>query len=144
MSQTLYEKDYYLWLEKTVQLLQDGKLSEIDRYNLIEEIADMGKSQKQAIKSNLRVLLMHLLKWKYQPIRRSNSWKASIVEHRKRIRDSFQDSPSLKPYFAEVFQESYQDARDLAAAETGLDSNIFPMNCPFTSEETLNPSYFPD
>ncbi len=120
MNLTLYDKDYYLWLEQTVQLLREGKFSEIDINNLTDEIGDMARKEKKEVKSNCRILLMHLLKWKYQPEKRSNSWRSSIVEHRKRIRDSFEDSPSLKPYFVEVFGQSYQDARELAEAETGL------------------------
>jgi hypothetical protein len=144
MNPTLYDKDYYLWLEGMSQLLQDGKLAELDVENLLEEIQAMARSEKRALASNLRVLLMHLLKWQYQTERRSNSWKSSIVEHRKRIRDSFKDSPSLKPYFTEIFNDCYQDAIDLAAAETGLPLDTFPINCPLSKAESLNPDYLPD
>lgn len=74
----LYERDYYLWLEHTAQLIKEGKFSEVDAANLIEEIEDMGRSEKRAVKSNLVVLLLNLLKYKYQPSKQSNSWKASI------------------------------------------------------------------
>ena len=67
MKTNLYDKDYYLWLEETIQLLQEGRLTDLDIFNLIEEIKDMGRSEKNALESNLIVLLMHLLKWKYQP-----------------------------------------------------------------------------
>jgi hypothetical protein len=144
MSTTLYEKDYYLWLEETVQLLREGKLRELDVSNLIEEIEDMGKSEKKAIKSNSRILLMHLLKWKYQPNKRSKSWKSSIIEHRKRIRDSFEDSPSLKVYFADNFDLCYQDAKELAAAETELPIDKFPVQCPFSKKDTLRTDYLPE
>ena len=65
MKTNLYDKDYYLWLEETIQLLQEGRLTDLDIFNLIEEIKDMGRSEKNALESNLIVLLMHLLKWKY-------------------------------------------------------------------------------
>ncbi|MDJ0580163.1 DUF29 domain-containing protein [Crocosphaera sp.] len=144
MKTNLYDKDYYLWLEETVQLLQEGKFTYLDIPNLIEEIKDMGISQKKAVKSNSRILLMHLLKWKYQPSKCSKSWKCSIIEHRKRIRDSFEDSPSLKVYFADNFDLCYQDARELAAAETGLSINEFPIESPFSQQDTLKPDYFPE
>ena len=144
MNPTLYDKDYYLWLEQTVQLLQTGKFSALDLENLIEEIAYMARREKRALESNLIQLLMHLLKWKYQTNRRSNSWRGSIVEHRQRIRDSFEDSPSLKPYFAEIFDRCYQDAIDKAVAETGLEPDTFPVQCPFTAEQVLKPGYLPD
>lgn len=140
----LYEQDYLLWIETTLAQLRQGRLSELDLANLIEEIEDMGNSQKLALESNLRILLMHLLKWKYQPNKRTNSWKYTIVEHRKRIIKSFKTSPSLKRYFEQVFPESYQDAKDLAVAETGLSEETFPDRCPFDREDIFNSNYLPD
>ncbi len=142
-TDNLYERDYYLWLEHTAQLISEGKFSEVDTANLVEEISDMGRSEKKAIKSNLIVVLLHLLKYKYQPQKRTNSWKASIREHRRRLRDDFRASPSLKNYFALVFDESYQDSREQAADETGLPLDTFPAKSPFTPDQVLNPDYLP-
>jgi hypothetical protein len=144
LKQTLYEQDYYLWLITTAQKLRQGNLAEVDVANLIEEIDDMGRSEKKAVRGNLRILLMHLLKYKYQPKKRTNSWLFTIVEQRKRLKDSFKDSPSLKPYFLEVFDECYQDAIDLATAETGLPRETFPNQSPFLPEQILNPEYLPN
>jgi DNA repair ATPase RecN len=138
---TLYEQDYYLWLETTAKLLRDGQLSALDAANLLEEIEDMGRSEKRLVYSNLKIILMHLLKYKYQPEKRSNSWIASIVEHRQRLKKALKESPSLQPYFTEVFNECYQDARELAAAETGLAIDWFPVETPFTPEEILTSDY---
>jgi predicted DNA-binding ribbon-helix-helix protein len=143
-TSTLYDRDYYLWLETTIQLLREQKLAQIDRENLIEELEDMGKSEKHSLKSNLRVLLMHLLKWQYQASRRSNSWDYTISEHRLRIVDAFSDSPSLKHYFDRVFQECYANARNLASKETGLPLDTFPLECPYLQNDVLNPDYLPD
>jgi hypothetical protein len=143
-TSTLYDRDYFLWLETTIADLRERKLAQIDYENLIEELEDMGKSQKQALKSNLRILLMHLLKWKYQPSRRSPSWRSTIREHRTRLEDAFSDSPSLKRYFEEVMPECYQKARELAADETGLPENTFPFDCPFSIENIFDSKYLPD
>ena len=143
-DKTLYESDFYLWLSTTAQLLRNGNFSEIDLDNLIEEIEGMARKEKQALKSNLRILLMHLLKWNYQPDKRTNSWRSTIREHRKRLKDAFDDSPSLKPYYLDFFTHGYQDARELASDETGLSFDTFPVDSPFTPEETLNEDYLPD
>lgn len=135
---TLYEQDYYLWLEATAQILRQGQLSALDVANLLEEIEDMGKSEKRAVYSNLKILLLHILKYSYQSEKRSNSWSASIVEHRQRIKKALKESPSLQPYFAEIFNECYQEARELAAAETGMAIEEFPVESLFTAEETLD------
>lgn len=137
----LYEQDYYLWLETTAKILREGQVSLLDTANLLEEIEDMGRSEKRAVYSNLKILLMHLLKYRYQPEKRSNSWKATIVEHRQRLKKAFKESPSLQPYFEEIFNECYQDARELAAAETGLVIDEFPVESPFVVAEILNFDY---
>jgi len=141
---TLYEQDYYLWLETTANLLREGQLSALDVANLLEEIEDMGRSEKRAVYSNLKILLMHLLKYRYQSGKRSNSWLATIVEHRQRLKKALKESPSLQPYFNEIFNECYQDARELAVAETGLAIDVFPVKPPFSLDETLNSDYLSD
>ena len=124
----LYDEDYCLWLEKTVNLLKKGKLSQLDIPNLIEEIEDMGKRERKALESNLEILLMHLLKYKYQPEKRTNSWKFTIIEHRNRIKKAFKYSPSLKRHFEKVFNECYQIARKFASNETFTVTASFSYN----------------
>lgn len=138
----LYLRDYYLWLETTVKVLSDGRWNELDVENLIEEIESMGRSEKRAIESNLVVLLLHILKWLYQPSMPTGSWKGSILEHRRRLQKDLKVSPSLNNYLEEVFVECYQDARQQAAAETGLPLDTFPIASPFTPDEALNKDYF--
>jgi len=114
----LYETDFLQWIETTVAQLKAQDYANIDWENLIDEIETMGRSERRSLKSNLVVILMHLLKWQYQPERRSSSWKGSIVEHRRRIRNELKDSPSLKSYLEEIFEECYADAVEQAIAPT--------------------------
>lgn len=144
MSKSLYETDYLKWIETTVAKLRIADYSHIDWENLIEEIEDMGRSERRSFKSNFVILLMHLLKWQYQPEFRSGSWKGSIVEHRRRIREALKDSPSLKPFLAKVFAECYADAVEQASAETGLFMEIFPEFCPYSYEEVLSGEFLPE
>jgi Domain of unknown function DUF29 len=89
---SLYERDFSLWLEQQAGLLRAGRLSELDFANLLEEIESMGRKDKNAIQSNLVVVLAHLLKYRFQ--QRSSSWRGSIVEHRRRLRYDLVESPS--------------------------------------------------
>ncbi|OIP68271.1 MAG: hypothetical protein AUK43_16405 [Oscillatoriales cyanobacterium CG2_30_40_61] len=141
---SLYEQDFYLWIENTVNHLKTGQLLEVDLGNLIEEIESMGRSEKQALESNLIIVLLHLLKYKYQPDKRSNSWLSSIYEHRRRLKKSLKSSPSLKPYYTEILEECYQDARQEAALETGLTLEVFSLVCPFTPEAILDSEFLPN
>jgi hypothetical protein len=137
-------RDFNLWLTETVNLLRKGDIEKLDLENLAEEVEDMGNIRKDALESNLIRVLQHLLKWKYQPQKRTNSWKASITEHSLRLNRAFKKSPSLKPYFEDVFAECYQDARLIASQETGLDILVFPKVCPFDRVDVLNPQYLPE
>ncbi len=139
----LYEQDYYCWLEQTALHLRKQAFGQLDLENLIEEIEDMGRSEKRAIESNLRVVLLHLLKWKYQPQQRSGSWRGSITEHRIRIRKALQDSPSLKNYLLDVFPETYQDATKIASQETGLELESFPTSCEWTLQQVFDEEWLP-
>ncbi len=143
IDSTLYEKDYYLWLKNTANLLREKNLAELDLPHLIEEIEDMGKREKRSLYSNLKILLMHLLKYRYQPKKRSHSWRYTIEEHRQRIAEALSDSPSLQGYFLEAFDKCYQDAKKLAAKETGLALEAFPTESPFTTDKTLDSDYLP-
>jgi hypothetical protein len=142
--QSLYEQDFYLWLARQAALLREGHLHDLDVANLLEEIEDMGRSARKAIKSNLIVLLTHLLKFQFQPEQRSSGWHGSVVEHRRRLRDDFEESPSLRPYAAEVFARAYGDAREQASAETGLPLRSFPRSCPHTLDQALDARFLPD
>jgi hypothetical protein len=142
--QSLYERDFYRWVEEQTGLLRQGALERLDVANLVEEIEDLGLGANKAVKSNLVVVLLHLLKHQFQARRRSRSWQASIVEHRQRLRDDFRTSPSLRGYARDVFVEAYADARARASAETGLPDGAFPETAPYSLEQTLDPEFLPD
>lgn len=141
--QSLYEIDYVKWIETTVEQLRQHNYDAIDWENLIDEVESMARSDRRSLKSNLVVILTHLLKWQFQSERRSNSWKASIAKHRRRVRDLLKDSPSLKPFLEEVFAKCYEDAIELASIETGLPAATFPRSCPYTSEQVLEAGFLP-
>jgi hypothetical protein len=140
----VYDTDYLRWIETTVENLRVRDYSNIDWENLIAEIEEMGRNERRSLESNLVVILLHLLKWQFQPDQRSGSWKGSIVEHRRRIRKALKDSPSLKPYLEEVLAECYADAAEQASAETGLLVETFPQLCIYTSVEVLDSDFLPD
>jgi hypothetical protein len=143
-EKSLYERDFCLWVEEQARLLRDGRLKELDLINLIDEVEDLGIHEKKAIKSNLVVVLKHLLKHHYQPRRRSRSWLSSIVEHRRRLRDDLATSPSLRGYAREQFEQCYQDARRQALIETVRAEDSIPRAPVYTLEQTLDPDFLPD
>jgi Domain of unknown function DUF29 len=143
MSRAIYKSDFNLWSQQTAQLLREGRWQEIDVEYLIEEIEDLGKSERRAIVSQLIRLLLHLLKWQYQPERRSDSWLDSITDARVQIELAIQDSPSLKSYPAEKLNQCYQQARRQASKQTNIAIAVFPEECLYPLELILAEDWFP-
>ncbi|MEH1811585.1 MAG: DUF29 domain-containing protein [Nostoc sp.] len=140
----LYETDFYDWTQKQVSLLKTQQWEQLDTLNLIEEIETLGRRERQELRNRLGVLLGHLLKWQFQPEKRSNSWLGTIREQRVQIKLLLQDSLSLKPYLDEVFFSVYELGLALAIRETELGENVFPEICPYTLDQTLNPKFLPN
>lgn len=140
----LYETDFHAWTQEQVSLLKTQQWNQLDTVNLIEEIETLGRKERQELRNRLGVLLGHLLKWQFQPEKRSNSWLGTIREQRVQIRLLLEDSPSLKPYLNQVFLAAYELGLALAIRETQLGERVFPEICPYTPEETMNPEFLPE
>ena len=140
----LYEKDFYAWTQEQVSLLKAQQWKQLDTVNLIEEIEALGRKERQELRNRLGVLLGHLLKWQFQPEKRSNSWLGTIREQRIQIKLLLEDSPSLKPYLEEIFLTAYELGLTLAIRETQLGEQLFPEVCPYTPEQTMNSEFLPE
>ena len=142
----LYNRDFYAWTQATAALVQAGKWYEIDPGCLTEELNDLGVSQYNAVSSDLYQVLLHLLKWQYQPARHvdSHSWRDSIVEHRDRIDRLCTRSPALRRHLPAMLAEEYPRARRRARTPTGLPLATFPEVCPWTVEQVLDDDFFPE
>jgi hypothetical protein len=140
----LYNVDFLEWTQRTAQLLREGRFKEVDVEHVAEEIEDIGKRDLKEVNSRLQVVLVHLLKWKWQPRRRSVSWRSTLVTQRVEIDAELQDSPSLHRRMRETLQRTYQGAVKRAAVETGLPPSTFPHACPFSIEQALDTEFLPD
>ena len=137
MTTATYETDFYLWTQQQAALLRQGEFNrvDLDLANIAEEIESMGKRDRRSVSSYLQNVLLHLLKWRYQPERRGTSWRSSIRNGRRQIKQLILESPSLKPQLPAIVQEEYLAARENAADETGLPLTTFPEECPFTLDQ---------
>jgi len=140
---TPIEADYARWCDEQGALLRSGKLDAIDRENLAEEIESLGRSERREIEGRLNILLLHLLKRKFQSEKRKSGWKGSILEARRQLRRILAESPSLKNYPAQILREEYEIARLKAADETGLGEDNFPQECPFTMDDIFDETFLP-
>jgi hypothetical protein len=134
---THYEDDVYTWVQEQVALLRAGRLNEIDAINIAEELSDVGNEQLDKLESAIAVLSQHLLKWDYQPERRSRSWELTVREQRRRIARLLAKNPGLKSSLGEALTAGYADGRDRALDETSLPDTAIPESCPYRIETML-------
>lgn len=141
-----YETDVIAWAEEQVMLLRSGKLSELDIENIAEEILDVGKSEQRELANRMAVLIAHLLKWQYQSERRSRSWENTIKVQRDRLKRRIKRTPSLKKSLVDPdwIVDAWMDGCDSASQETGIDRWAFPESCPWTMDQVLNETFWPD
>ncbi|WP_431856061.1 DUF29 domain-containing protein [Azospirillum sp.] len=144
MSDGLYDRDFYAWANQQAALLRAGKLEAADIEHIAEEIESMGRSEKRELVNRLAVLMLHLLKWQFQPGRRGNSWRLSIREQRLRLSSHMADNPSLKSKLPEALDESYRLALIEAERETGLAEGTFPSDCPWTFQQMTDAGFWPE
>lgn len=143
MSATLYQTDTYAWSRRQVELLRNEDFAAVDWDNLIEEIDSLGREQQNAVRSQLERLIMHLLKWQYQPGRRGSSRRRSIIGSRVHIELKLQDNPSLRLRLAAFGSDVYPLARRHAAAETGIVLRTFPETWAWPIEQLMDFEFYP-
>ncbi len=139
----LYDEDFALWTAETARLLREGRFQEIDVEHVAEEIEDMGKRDHREMLSRLTLILQHLLKWEYQPGKRSKSWRSTMAVQRRELAKLFRQSPSVRRNVGAAVAEVYRDAVEDAAREADLPEEAFPRECPFAPEQILDRDFLP-
>ncbi|MGH7812741.1 MAG: DUF29 domain-containing protein [Candidatus Binataceae bacterium] len=141
------EEDYYGWLLDQASALRVRRHSALDWENLAEEVEGMGRTEAHALESYLEVLLQHLLKWQFQPARRSGSWRASVQNARSDVRERLNESPSLRRKLPELLSRAYEKARRSAGAEMKLDERQWnaklPAACPWEFDLLMREDFWP-
>ena len=141
-DQTLYDKDFYLWIQETANLLKTRQLDQLDYENLIDEVESLGRLERSNLRDSLNTLFRNLLKWKYLPSQEdeTNESSANALKASFELQEILEVSPSLNAYFDEILEETYQTARKFMMIE--MSSNVFPVSLPFKKEEILNDDYY--
>jgi hypothetical protein len=140
---SLYDQDFYAWANEQAALLRAGKLSAADIEHIAEEIESMGKTEKRELVSRLTVLIMHLLKWQFQPTGQGKSGRLTVVEQRYKLADHLADNPSLTAKMPEAIANAYRLALVAAERETDLPVTAFPAACPWNFDEIMSEDFWP-
>ncbi len=139
---TLYDRDFALWIDETIQQLKSGDFSEVDLENLIDEVESLGKRDKRELESRLTTLFEHALKRCYVPLAECyRGWEVTLNRSQQKLNRILKDSPSLKSFFNDVYGNCYQDA--LVNVRQEYDHK-FPDISPFPHnvDELLNSKFW--
>jgi hypothetical protein len=135
----LYEADETAWLEATADLVRDGRLDQVDPNTLAEYLTDMARRDRREVTSRLAVLIAHLLKWQYQPERRTGGWRETVEIQRQELIELL-ESGTLRNHAEAVLDKAYANGVRQAIADTGLVESTFPEDCPYSLNEVLTGS----
>jgi len=138
-----YEADALIWTDTQIALLRAGKFDQLDVENIISELGYQVRKDKHEVASRLRGLMAHLLKYQFQPERRSRSWANTIDNHREEILDVLTQMPSLRPQLDEYVAHNYTKAVRAAARDTRKPRTAFPQENPYTVAQILDLDFFP-
>lgn len=142
-SYPAYDDDLVGWAAANAALLRAGCLAHVDAMHLAEELEDLGKSERRSLTSHLSNLMLHLLKWQFQPGLRGPSWRLSVNNARAAAAEILDDSPSLRPALPALIEKAYPLARRNALAETGLPEATFPSACPYAIDQLFDDGFWP-
>lgn len=132
----LYELDETAWLEQMSKLAAERRFNKMDHEHLSEYLSDMARRDKREVWSRLVILTKHLLKWHFQPSKRTKSWRNTIREQRRELSFDMK-SGSLRRHAEDVMTEVYAAALEDVVGETGQARNKFPAELPWTLDEIM-------
>jgi hypothetical protein len=132
-----YEADVYSWAVRQARLLREGRFQDADIANIAEEIESLGRNERSTLRSFAVRVIQHMLKWDYQPERRTCSWRTSIDIHRVHARQQLAENPGLKPQLPAILTGVYELGVAFAMDETDLERTTFPARCPYGWDEVM-------
>jgi hypothetical protein len=143
MTKATYDADFYAWTQAQAEALRAKDWPALDLDHLAEEIESLGKRDQRTVRGHLKGLLLHLLKWAYQPQRRGASWRRSVHNARDILGLVLDDSPTLRESLPDALAWAYPRARRQAHEQTGLPLATFPETCPWGLDQTLDEDFWP-
>jgi hypothetical protein len=145
-----YEDDFYAWTQYQAKVLRTLRTRDnrFDREHVAEEIEDLGKSERDAVESQITRVIEHFLKLAHSPAERPRyGWMGSIADARRILRKKL--TPTLRSNAEQKAGELYQDARE--AAELALHDHgeheaaaALPPSCPYTLDQVLDRNWYPE
>jgi hypothetical protein len=144
-AQDLYEEDFPLWAERQAALLRARRFEQLDLDNLIEEVDDLSRRERDTVESYVETIIEHLLKLAFSPAQRPRrGWLVTLDKHRTKLARKLTTTlrnhleaelPTLYAAFGRPFRRQL--------AKDGVQAAL-PPNCPYTLEQVLDPDWYPE
>jgi predicted nucleic acid-binding Zn-ribbon protein len=144
MANVKYDRDFYAWVVEQAALLRAGEVSQADLENIAEELERLGRTEKREFVGRLTALLSLLLKARFQPRKRTPSWKAEIASARGQVLEHLEDNPSLKDKLPEAIATAFRNARRSALDDPDPEDGVLPVACPWSFERMVDETFWPD
>ena len=107
----LYERDFYSWSMQQADALKSRDLKAIDWDNVIEEIADLGKTQQHNWEAFCARVIEHMLKIDYYREATEKvleHWLQEILDFRQEMAELIDKNPGLKGQYAKMFAAAWK------------------------------------
>jgi len=145
-----YDDDFYAWTQHQAQVMREMPIADnrFDRDNVVEEIETLGRSERDAVRSQVHRILEHFLKLQYSPAERPRAgWMASVNDARRILGDKL--SAALRRDIEARLLDLYEDARyqtELSLQDYGEGevAKSFPQECPYTLDHILQRRWYPE
>jgi uncharacterized protein DUF29 len=144
MTLSTYNTDFNAWAQAQAAALRAKDWAQLDIEHLAEEVEELRKTERRAVRSQLRLILSHLLKWVYQSDKRTESWRSTITSGRVLVEEDLEENASLALEVDALAAWSYPRARRDAAKDTGLPLATFPEVCPWPVAQVLDADFWPE
>lgn len=144
-----YEDDFYAWTQHQAQVLRSMPVTDnrFDREHVAEEIEDLGKSERDAVRSQIRRIIEHFLRLTYSPAEQPRlEWMQTIDDARETLSDKL--TATLRRDAEESLQRLYADGRRRAArgllrhGESDA-AGALPESCPYTFDDICRDDWYP-
>lgn len=132
-----YDEDFAAWVYYQADAIKAKRFDELDLEELADEVESLAKRNFRSLKGALHIVLLHMLKWDYQPERRGESWRTSIRDQREEVLEELEESPSFKARIDDAVTWAYRAARRHASEQTGVFLQLIPDVCPYTWDEIM-------
>ena len=143
---TLYDEDFPLWAERQAALLRAGRFDELDLENLIEEVEDLSRRERESIESYVETILEHFLKLALSPAERPRrGWLVTVDKQRVKLAREL--TPTLRNHLEAELPALYGGLRRPVARQLEKDhvpADALPAACPYMLDQILDPDWYPD